>query len=658
MKINLPERYKSLFPFQHADELPSLAVITGKNGSGKTHFLEAFESGAMVLGDISSDFDNRWGPSHDLVYFDRFDPHTLDSSNESMRSLTPAPILHQEKMDKLVFTLIDFLLENNLLELALDMERIAVLSTEATYDGLLQEIIIQSKNSDFLLDDRTWERQFIQNNVTKSNIEIVKEARRRDMIIKKEFAGASVGHDFPELVAFPSLAYITLTNVHAEYVKRRYENNIQSVMPLLRSSKSQPITDEEFTEKYPPPLETLNKILADNGLGFSLSGTSITEYHSKKEIKISVIHERLESTIGFRDLSAGEAKIFGIILKIFYSVYFRQALNYPKILLFDEPDAHLQPGLVHTMINILQGEFVIKNDLSIIITTHSPTTVAIAPSDSLFEIKNGQRTSLNRITKDDALSLLTAFLPTLSIDYKSHRQVFVEGENDRDYYQKIFNKRRENDRDLLTYNIYFISGKGGESNSDQVLRLVEYIRDTGNRTSFGVIDWDINKTPNFPGNSGNKHVFVHGQNERYSLENYLFDPIYCIALLIQRNENNICEELGYSSDLANKIGDESNERLQEFVDYFFQKIAEGNPIAFKSLGDQATVRYGNGRQVVIPTKYLLAAGHKVLMPWLRAAFPDCFQDDVKFKEKVIEFIEECYPFVPQSSIDLINELAN
>ena len=152
------------------------------------------------------------------------------------------------------------------------------------------------------------------------------------------------------------------------------------------------------------------------------------------------------------------------MVKLFQNEYYNSNLSFPNLIVFDEPDAHLHPELSGLLIDVLRKTFVIDLGIKVIVSTHSPSTVALSPDDSIFEIKNYPKTELKKIDKDRALDILTGHLPTLSIDYKNHKQIFVESPTDVEYYQTIFNKIYNEER--LPYKLYFISNSDGKVNSN------------------------------------------------------------------------------------------------------------------------------------------------------------------------------------------------
>ncbi len=253
---------------------------------------------------------------------------------------------------------------------------------------------------------------------------------------------------------------------------------------------------------------------------------------------------------------------------------------------------------------VKEETFVKKFGIKIIFTTHSPSTIALCPDNSIFQLTNGLDTSLKNITKDGALKILTGFIPTLSIDYKSHRQIFVESPTDIRYYQNLYS--RHNQARPLPHKLYFISNSYGKSNCEQVYKIVREIRSSGNKTSFGLVDWDLR-------NTDDAYTYVHGRNLRYSVENYLLDPIFVLIILIDTgNAYGILGEMGLDQTYNQYlIGEESEEKLQGWVELFFQKVEEKYP-ALKYASEQIEVKYLNGKTLSVPKWYLHEQGHNLV----------------------------------------------
>ena len=80
--------------------------------------------------------------------------------------------------------------------------------------------------------------------------------------------------------------------------------------------------------------------------------------------------------------------------------------QFPEVILFDEPDAYLHPSMCQFMLRVVQNIFVIEKGIKVIMTTHSPTTVALAPDNSLYKMDR-RSGSIIKTNKNHAIHLLS-----------------------------------------------------------------------------------------------------------------------------------------------------------------------------------------------------------------------------------------------------------
>ncbi|MEG0851134.1 MAG: hypothetical protein RSH24_14815, partial [Flavobacterium sp.] len=146
------------------------------------------------------------------------------------------------------------------------------------------------------------------------------------------------------------------------------------------------------------------------------------------------------------------------------------------------------------------------------------------------------------------------------------------------------------------------------SNCGQVINITETLRQAGNKFVSGIIDWD--KT-----NISSETVKVLGNGSRYSIENYILDPLLIGALLLR--EKIVAKEvLGLTQnetfiDLKNF----SKERLQIIADYVTEKVSEFVNPTDKTLNP---VKLLNGIEINLPTWYLHHQGHTLEEQILKA----------------------------------------
>lgn len=358
-----------------------------------------------------------------------------------------------------------------------------------------------------------------------------------------------------------------IPNIFYSYAKRRHSNEREYLWHREHQITTSAVADEEFIKSHPQPWELLNNILEKCKFKYQFEGVNHVLFSEFEPINIGLHNPSTLEVVNTNDLSTGEKKILSLACSIFSTDFYKKSLELPELLLLDEPDAFLHPQMVKMLLDVLAENFIQNLGVKVILTTHSPTTIALSPEESIYQITNQPGTSLTKISKDSALNLLTSFIPTLSIDYRNHRQIFVEGPNDRYFYNTIFSKlslRIEYD-----YKLYFISRDlSGKDSSSSVLDTVKHIREAGIKSAFGIIDWDTT-------NTSTDSIKVHGEKSRYSLENYLFDPINLTMLFLRYKFMNLHQILGLTPSYNEfDFPLEPIKTLETARDYFLTKITE------------------------------------------------------------------------------------
>jgi len=263
-------------------------------------------------------------------------------------------------------------------------------------------------------------------------------------------------------------------------------------------------------------------------------------------------------------------------------------------------------------------------------------------------MSNSPKCSLKKVSKDYALDLLTGNIPTLSIDYKNHKQIFLESPTDTTYFQNLFNKLNENEK--LNYKLYFISNKKGDGNCEWVKEIVAKLREGSVNKAYGIIDWDGKET-------SSQEVFVHGETKRYSIENFIFDPIYlCILFLEMNGAHDVRKELGFDETYVQyNLPNESDSRLQQVWDWFMQKIETKFPALKPEPKEE--VKYCNDKKVQARQWFLKTKGHDIEGK-LKEVFPglSAFRNEGELQSRLSIIMAKCYPLVPCESVELLKKL--
>ncbi|MFQ9317153.1 AAA family ATPase [Dysgonomonas mossii] len=149
------------------------------------------------------------------------------------------------------------------------------------------------------------------------------------------------------------------------------------------------------------PLVIFNEVAKEAGFRYILQEPIISE--NETNVTIKLYDNETNNLVDINRLSSGEKVILSLVLAIYTS---NTDAQFPELILFDEPDAYLHPSMSRFMLNVLQNVFVKEKGIKVIMSTHSPTTVALAPEYSLYKMDR----NLGRIVKTDqkeAIGLLS-----------------------------------------------------------------------------------------------------------------------------------------------------------------------------------------------------------------------------------------------------------
>lgn len=283
------------------------------------------------------------------------------------------------------------------------------------------------------------------------------------------------------------------------------------------------LTEERFIEKYgPEPWTLINSILERARLPYRVNHPAgISEAQFTLHLFDPARHG-LKLQIG--DLSSGERIILSIVLLLYQTEADTRLAAVPKLLLLDEADAPLHPSFTSLLVEILNGTLVKKFGLRVIMATHSPSTVALAPTDSVYELRREPREMIPTTPAQATQVLSAGFVSVMPADIV----VITESGTDRDYYQKIHDALVRQKQLSPNPSLKFISASADENDSQgggcaQVQQWAPKLSDLGLVRFKGLIDRDAQTRSNN----------VVKVIKRFSVENYILDPLTLIALLIR-----------------------------------------------------------------------------------------------------------------------------
>jgi energy-coupling factor transporter ATP-binding protein EcfA2 len=276
----------------------------------------------------------------------------------------------------------------------------------------------------------------------------------------------------------------------------------------------------------PAPWEVVNDALAVAGFPYEV--VSPTTVGLTEQYELMMKEKATGKEIRPSDLSSGEQILLQLTLWLFSS---GKEGVFPKLLLLDEPDAHLHPSMTVQFLDVISEVLVRKHGVRVIMTTHSPSTVALAPEGAVFEMERGRATVESVEDRAAMVSVLTAGLVTVS---RATRFCFVEDEDDVSFYNAILEILTDagpsKDPHALRRipSLVFIAasvgrGVGKISGGKSIVeKWIEKLDNPPLTTTFlGVLDRDV-------GNQPSSRIKVIS---RYSFENYLLDPVNVFGLL-------------------------------------------------------------------------------------------------------------------------------
>lgn len=561
MKITLQQKFKSLDPF--SINLPDFVLFTGVNGAGKTQILTAIQQQNLLRV-----YDN----NIELTKKKYVTSHTL-SPNES--SVVTREQLNQNTEN--LWQQYYHFKENRQHNPNMGLEQMLGGQDSAQYKVITKIARNAFKNIDDLTSDDFFNHYPLEDGLQQTDVFYQNFSslfkRYQDKLDDNEY--------------------------------RQYRNQVKKHTAITF------LTKEEFEKTFgEAPWAFVNKIIKEANLDYHINSPANSHRDAPFELKLVNNYNSVE--IKFGDLSSGEKVLMSLALALYNSNF---DIEFPKVLLMDEPDASLHPSMSKKFLDVIQQVFVKEKNVKVIITTHSPSTVALAPEESIFIVnKTGIR--IEKTTKDKALKILTSGVPSFSVNYENRRQVFVESPYDVIYCDKLYQQ-------LSSYlipeiSLSFISSgesrtdKNGSkiSNCGQVVNITDTLRKAGNKFISGLIDWD-----NY--NTSSEAVKVLGNGNRYSIENYILDPLLIGTLLLREKIVRKDELQLVENETFIDLKHFSYERLQIVADYVINKVSAVINPTDKTM---IAVKLINGIEINLPKWYLHHQGH-TLEEQILKAFP-------------------------------------
>lgn len=384
-----------------------------------------------------------------------------------------------------------------------------------------------------------------------------------------------------------------------------------------RDALGRGMPEEEIHRRYgDPPWLLLNEILEASGLPFraEFPGGAIRPstlvYDTTFDLRLRDVELGIE--VPYEDLSSGEKVIMSTVLWRYEAQLIGR---HPRFLLLDESDAHLHPSLTRRFLDVLQKVFVEERGVRVIMTTHSPSTVSLAPKESLFEMRRTEPRIQPATSKARVVTLLTDGFVAVQ---EATQTVLLEGKDDPPFYELVWELLTERSSvsdpgPLEPFpGIAFLHGKGKET----VEGLVPQMRARGLHSFHGVIDKDTSNVPS-------DGVHVIGRN---GMENYLYDPLNVWVLLRSQGQNPTVAGVNVPRGRDGHLRDLPEDHLQKIADVVLVRVEARLTGLTAQEAIREDVAFVNGKRLRYPRWFLYrddkeiqkafsgAFGHHLLKP--------------------------------------------
>lgn len=394
-------------------ELPQMTVITGLNGSGKSHFLQAIANTAISIESINKEdialFNNQ--TFHPPVSGSSIDQKQLD---EEYDALIKAFENKKKQLDQLV----------NKIESQIPLTEICA-NNNASYTRLKKEDFQHENDylqySDFLENFNRHISNLSASYTPSStrnghpvhidySVSFNKIANNLKYPVNKlsdiEFRNLLTPWN-EENKLFPLELGKIFWDYHLKIHNNQYQRYLveQGYKPFFT-----PLSDIEFKDRYgEKPWQMMNSVLSKYPL-FDYhvnSPEGLAPYDTYQYQLISNSDKNV--CINPQTLSSGEKTLMALMCMLFKM---RINQKFPKLILFDEVDANLHPSMIKVFFEVIRTAL-IDNGSNVILVTHSPSSIAFIPDESIYVLHKIGKDRLVKASQKEALNILTEGYATL-----------------------------------------------------------------------------------------------------------------------------------------------------------------------------------------------------------------------------------------------------
>lgn len=472
--------------------LPDFTILTGVNGSGKSHLLEAIEQNKVIIEDLDNPFIVRF----DLESFKLEDEKAFEYSAITKEKNTAWKFIENEIKPRI--EKFNPSLNEDYLKWIKECETKNVPFWQLPYKEITnyKKQILKSINDPMPhhIESNKNVLNGIETLIKKLNISI-------EDLSRETFDNWYIPIEYKN-----NLLPSQIGKIIWDYYFRLERNEYYLIKNKSGSTNYKCLSENEFYKIHgEKPWNIINRIFNKfNSLPFIINSPEGLDIYGNYSLKI--VHTQNQNVeIGFNTLSSGEKVLMALVATVYKASIDH---HFPDVLLLDEIDSSLHPSMIQNMLDVIQDIFINKN-VKVILVTHSPTTIALSPVKDIYVMNKQGENRIEKKNQQEALLLLTEGYATLDhglrlFDEISKKKVSIitEGNN-----TIIIKKALE----LYGYNdIDIISGAEGRSGKEQLKTLFDFfVRVPHDKKVIFVWDCDVKYSIE---ESNNTYPFIFNKN--------------------------------------------------------------------------------------------------------------------------------------------------
>lgn len=465
MILELKSKYLSIDTLNRI-ELPNFTVLTGVNGSGKSHLLQAIQQGSISVEGIDPQQIVHFNyESFRLENEGAFNAHQLTQERENAWNFyqqhIKGPISQWRN---------DLGTEYSDLRTKCEESKKPFLALRAN------ALTPYRKKIRKLFGDKKW-----QNNEQAQGI--------RSLINSIPFSADELNHDeflqrYRPFALKNEFLPHQLGKVFWDYYVKYRGNQVNEFQNEKYGKQYHVVSEERFFEIHgEPPWELVNRILATfDTLKYRVTSPEGSDYFGNFRLKLK--HTEKDVEVDFSHLSSGERILMALVASVYKSASDR---SFPELLLLDEVDASLHPSMMRNMLDVIKSIF-LDQDVKVILVSHSPTTIALAPEESIYLMSPSGANRLIHTSRSEALEILTEGFATLEqglrlFDEVARNELTIisEGRN------TVFIKAAL--RHLDVNNVDVLEGVEGLTGKSQLTTLFQFFKTSPHKNKLLFV-WD------------------------------------------------------------------------------------------------------------------------------------------------------------------------